>query len=284
MNNKSYYIMGLPAAGKTTYLAALWHCLKYKENSLSIKKLTGDQRYLSDIGSKWVDMEPISRTKPEFEQEKISLLLKNNTHNSIELSIPDLSGESFQSQYEKRETTQENAEYVRQCDGILLFINPDNIVEPILISDIPLDLRNLEQTSGENSSFHQRTPLEDPTQIQLVELLQIINYIRDYQLVKLAVIISAWDIVESNTSRLKDKPRKFIQERLPILWQYLDSNSNYFKTMYYGISAQGGQLSDSDSLLDKDEPYERIIVVDEHGNRSHDITLPLNMMVGDTNE
>jgi hypothetical protein len=283
MSNKSYYIMGLPEAGKTTYLAALWHCLKNNENSLSIKRYTEDQTYLSRISSQWVDVEQLSRTKPEFEQKKITLSLKSNTQDSIEVSIPDLSGESFQSQYEKRETTQQLAEYVKQCDGILLFINPD-ITEPILISDIPTDLRYVEEAGDENASFNQRNPLKDPTQIQLVELLQFINYIRGDQHVKLAVIISAWDSVESNMPKLKDKPRKFIQDRLPILQQYLDSNMSYFKTMYYGISAQGGQLSDSENLLDKDEPYERIIVVDEQGNRSHDITLPLNMMVSDTNE
>ena len=53
---KSIFIMGLPAAGKTTYLAALWHCLTNKQKTkLKIVKYNNDQTYLSSISQLWAD-------------------------------------------------------------------------------------------------------------------------------------------------------------------------------------------------------------------------------------
>lgn len=277
MNKRSYFIAGLPEACKTTYLAALWYCLNNSKGGLEIKRFIGDHTYLSDICNKWADVKQISRTKPEFEKIRITLLLKTQNQEEFEVTFPDLSGESFQAQYTKRETTQEIADYIKQCDGILLFINPENINELTLIPEVPKELR--EDAQQENMALP-RNPLEDPMQVQLVELLQFINYIRDAQVIKLGVIISAWDRVEVALGDLKNKPKEFVFKRLPLLWQFLESNSNCYLSYYYGISAQGGQLSESQVLLGKD-PYERLIVVDEYGNRSHDISLPLSKMVSE---
>ncbi|SFM24035.1 TRAFAC clade GTPase domain-containing protein [Pelosinus propionicus] len=279
MNNKNYYIMGLPAACKTTYLAALWYCLTNSVNSgLKIKEFIGDQTYLSDISSKWAEVEEIPRTKPEFEQKKITLLLENSTQDLMEISFPDLSGESFQAQYAEREVNQETVDYVRECDGLLLFINPENATEPNFIAEIPDIFRNNETIEEE---LPVRNALEDPTQVQLVELLQFVKYMRYDRPIKLGVIISAWDKVEEGIPELKNEPKSFIKRKLPLLWQYLESNLYYFKVVYYGISAQGGELTQNEILLNKNNPCERIIVVDEQGHRSNDITLPLSKMVSE---
>lgn len=275
-NKKACFIIGLPEAGKTTFLAALWHCLNNSTSEMCLKiyDYSGDVKYLSGIGDKWVKYEQMPRTKPEFEQSKITLLLKNNDENIIEFQFPDLSGESFQKQYINREANIEQVELVQKSNGILLFINP-LIKEPQFISNIPPEIRG--NTNIADVQYSSRKALEhDPTQVQLVELMQFIMFMRSNKPVNLGIIISAWDTVECQESGIL--PEKFIKNRMPLLWQYLVSNSHSFKTTYYGVSAQGGLLED-ERLWDIINPVERINVVLNDGKHFHDITLPLDMMV-----
>ncbi|WP_366924199.1 hypothetical protein MFMK1_001157 [Metallumcola ferriviriculae] len=283
MDGKKCFIMGLPEAGKTTYLAALWHCLNNKENlSLRIKTYTEDHSYLSGISAKWADAEEVSRTKPEFEKKAITLSLENNKEDEITLAFTDLSGESFQHQYENREAKKEHVEFVQDCLGICLFVHPEKIKEPYFISEVPASVR---EENIEGAIEHEpRNPREnDPTQVQLVDLLQFITHMRGNKSVNLCIMISAWDLLKE-TCQKEMGPENYIKTRMPLLWQYLKSNSNVFLLEYYGVSAQGGQLEDQEKLLEINDPCDRIMVVDNDGNLLNDITLPLNRIVSKSNE
>ena len=282
MSEKSCFILGMPEAGKTTFLAALWYCVNYSIDSiLKLKAMDADLTYLSDISTKWSQAEQVSRTKLDFEKKEITLSLESKDGSLFKITFPDLSGETFQAQYEDREVTTYIANYIKRSQGILLFINPKKISEPNFISEVEPSIRDIASTSD----HIERDPKsDDPTQVQLVELLQFINYIREEQPVNLGIIISAWDVVEGNHEHKSDSPEEFVCKRLPLLWQYVASNSKIFKMEYFGISAQGGEISGNcDEILDIDDPCKRVIVVDNN-NRSHDITLPLFMVVNELNE
>lgn len=283
MNVKKCFIMGLPEAGKTTYLAALWYVLNdTKDSSLKIKQYTGDHSYLVDISKKWANIEEIPRTKPEFEKQSIELLLVNNQNENVALAFPDLSGESFQHQYEKREVKIEHAEFIKDSSGVLLFIHPDKIKEPWLISEVPACLREGKSEEDKRES-KPRNPIEDdPTQVQLVELLQFLTYIRSDQTIQMCIIISAWDKVEAINPEIK--PEILIKEKMPLLWQYVKSNPEIFNVTYFGISAQGDELKESEKLLEYTNPSDRIKVIDKDGNKSKDIALPISWIMSNINE
>lgn len=57
-----------------------------------------------------------------------------------------------------------------------------------------------------------------------------------------------------------------------MLWQYIESNSNRFRTKVWGISAFGSKVEEYEKLLDLENPAERIKIVDENNMLSHDIT------------
>jgi hypothetical protein len=88
---------------------------------------------------------------------------------------------------------------------------------------------------------------------------------------KLALMISAWDVVEQTDKT----PEEWLKEELPFLWQFLTSNSQSFHVQVFGISAQGGDLNDEarTSLLEK-VPSERI-KVKVGGYLSSDLSQPL---------
>lgn len=278
INQKSCFILGLPSAGKTSYLAALAYSLQQKQikTKLCWNKFSEDHQYLTSLSETWLQYEPVSRTSIGLQKTELSLQLRDSDGNVFNITFPDLSGEIFQKQYIEREIDKELADHIINSNGILTFINPAEIIEPTLIPELPLTSR---MDSDDLSPMAERNPAKiDPTEVQIVELLQDIDFLTDKKsrAIPLTIIVSAWDIVENTYS----DPESCIKERTPLLWQFLQANDNVFQVSYYGVSAQGASLetgTNVEELLNRFEevPAERIVVVDNTGKKSHDITLPL---------
>ena len=246
--NKNFFIMGAPNAGKSTYLAALWHSINQKSiaTSLTLKKMTGDLQYLYQLEHKWLEIE--------------------------QLEFPDLSGETFQNIYETRELTVELYEKISKADVILYFINIENIFPAELISKLPSELRT------EENLLESRKPSEhDPTQVQVIDLLQIILEIKR-EPIQLGIILSAWDLLENNESV---NPKKFLEEKMSMLWQFIESNNKKLFTKVWGVSALGGKIEDVDRLLSIEEPINRIKVVNEANMVSQDVTSIISELSGE---
>lgn len=270
MNSKSCFILGLPEAGKSTYLGALTYLLLQGDpnTKLRLAKYSGNQAYLVSLANHWSSYDRVPRTYSSTPNEFLDIcVLDQETEEEFQIKVPDLSGEVFQNLYRDREITSDVADCIKESNGILFFINPSNITEPDLISKNPLKTTS--------SIQNQRDPVKsDATEVQLVELLQFIDYLKNEPTIPVIIAISAWDTVANDT------PEMFIKERTPLLWQYLTSNSDKFYVRYYGISAQGGALNkenEVDELVAKyaSTPSKRAFIVDDKGIRSHDITLPL---------
>jgi hypothetical protein len=269
--------MGMPEAGKTTFLAALWYCLtNSNKNKLVFKESSKNLSYLSDMCQAWAELKPIPRTRQGFEELDITLILKDENGSEIELTFPDISGETFQAQYDNREITTELYKYIKDTSGIILFINPMSVNEINFIAEVP----KVSRTNNEDINIVKKIPL----QVQLVELLQFVRYIRNETPVKLEILVSAWDVIEKNNNTKDLKPEEYIKEHLPLLSQYVKSNTDFYDTAFWGISAQGGFLDDKDYLLGKEDPCDRVFIIDNDGRRSGDITLPLCRIVGDVHE
>lgn len=273
MKRKSCFIIGLPSAGKTTYLAALWYSLQQKNKTLlQLKKFTGNQKYLTDLSNTWAGLEKVSRTSIDNEQENLTVLLKNSDDELLEITFPDLSGESFQKQYTDREMKKETAEKILSTDGFLIFINPIETTLPCMILNINYDTRH----ADDNNIVASRNPIkDDPTEVQLVEIVQFIREIKGDKKCNLAIIVSAWDLKDANKFK---RPEEYVKDQLPLLWQYLYANKSAWCCRYFGISAQGGPLEtqeDINLLSDISDPIDRIKVMDNDGNEHNDITIPL---------
>lgn len=275
MTAKSCFIIGLPSAGKTTYLAALSFSLEQKKikTKLHWDTFTENHQYLTNLANTWLEATPVSRTNIMSQQASLTVELIDDIGTKCSVSFPDLSGETFQNQYKDREIEKSTANAIRNCNSIMLFINPSEIHEPTWISSIPKEIRE----GSLSGNQPERDPTQDdPTEVQLVELLQFVEFLKGNKYTPLSVMVSAWDKAQQNYSI----PEKCVKDRLPLLWQYLYTNSNIFNTCYYGISAQGGELSkdeEASSLLKRYRliPAERICVVNNAGEICHDISLPL---------
>jgi len=319
-------LVGLPSTGKTTFTAALWHVVESADlpESLQLEALDGDTTYLNSIRRAWLNCQEMERTEAGC-HSLVSMKLKEpsiknagHLHQAAkpsrvtQLFFPDVDGERFQGQWERRECEEEYATLVRESSGFLLFIHPGKVKEPMTIMEMDEILNrtgeavpepqddnkvpaNEDHQEKEQEQDVEWEPSHSSTQVQLVELLQFIVSLRQEKevqqvksisvapVLRVAVVISAWDqIVASRTSRSQAvEPAWWVKEHLPLLDQYLRANPEQFSTRFYGISAQGAdfkQEAEVEKLRNKHNTAHRIGVRFD-GQDTHDITEPIRWVM-----
>ena len=281
-NTRRYLLVGLPETGKTTFLAALWHTVESGEvpGSLCLHRLHGDREYLNKIRNDWLACRKLDRTFVQSEK-LVSMQLREAEGTQItEVTIPDLSGETFRLQWETRQWSGAYKALAEAAHGGLLFVHPDHVVEPVAISEANEMMRALTGPQEPGQIVTHETELTwdpslAPTHVQLVELLQFIRpvFVRLHHF-RVAVIVSAWDLVRNGG----ESPDQWLAHRLPLLYQYLQANSEDLPSRVYGVSAQGGELqSDAASLLEHLRPTDRICITGVDCT-AHDITAPMKWL------
>lgn len=271
-------LLGLPASGKTTYLAALWHLLTGQEvpASFRVDTLDGDRRYLDGIRDTWLELREMAHT-PIDSEHAVTVTLVDGSGAEFKLQVPDLAGESFERHFTDHSWPESYAALCEHSTGVLLFIHSDKIRDPRPIRDADEVLDGLEEPpAAEVSPTVSAAALELPTQVLLVSLLQVVADTATRPL-RVAVVLSAWDLVEAVSPT--QTPERFLEARLPLLHQFLRANDLGLTARIYGISAQGGDLkTQHDALAAKVNPSERVRVVGPEAS-VHDLAAPLRFLV-----
>ncbi|AXC13819.1 hypothetical protein ACPOL_4547 [Acidisarcina polymorpha] len=276
---KGILLVGLPKAGKTTFVAALWHVLNSEEitDSLRLSVLGGDDTYLNQIRDEWLNYQEVIRTTQQNEAIPTMHLVDKSGQLKCALSVPDLSGETYVSQWLDREWSDKFAAAARGASGILVFIHPN---QPLEAPEITTTMRMLAPFPEEESSSED--PVDeavwDPERaagiVQLVEVLQFLQK-NLHRPLRIAVMVSAWDLIKARYAT----PQEFIRTRTPLLEQYMRTNGDTLNFTVFGVSALGGDLeskTDTDRLQNETAcASDRIEVVPSTAENLHDITRPL---------
>jgi hypothetical protein len=286
-DGSSMLLMGLKGSGKTSFLAALWHLVESNElpTGLTAPKLQPDRQYLNRIRDSWLRFEEVGRTSLRS-QEVVSLLLNDSqTEGTVSITVPDLSGEVFRLQWATRRANRQYVEFASGSSGLLLLIHPANVDAGTRIPLSKEDVAIAASSESSNSNFSERVPGAtrdwsanfSPTQVQLVDLLQMLFEIRvSAAPLRIAVMISAWDLIKEPIL-----PSSWLERRLPLLFQYLVANSETLEFRTYGISALGGDLhTDRRRLQDEPLPSRRIKVVENQFDPHGDLTAPIRFLLG----
>lgn len=282
---KNLFMIGLPESGKTTFLASLWHMVETGTlpESLTLATLPEVRDYLESIRSNWLTVTNSIRTVGEINECTLSLQNeKKGSH--FDLFIPDLSGELYDQMFEKRACDEKFYQLFKNAHGILLFIHPNKLMTgaSILEADSLIEkTQPTEDTPEDSQELPEKpwSPEDIPTQVKLVDLLQLIIGLNSNKSIKkIAIIISAWDLLPDQSLL----PAQWLKDRLPLLWQYLISHQAKYSFEVFGISAMGGDPdTDKESLLSHSNPIDRISI---NGNISlgikpHDITFPIEWLI-----
>lgn len=228
------YIVGLPASGKTTFLGALGYTITNSKPGTNMFELDKIENldYLHGLAIAWSKCEEVGRTNIG-QYECNTLFLRDSMGNKVELRMPDQSGEEFKNIIKNRNMTMRMYTEIKECDNIFLFINPNIIKKDVMINDIAPQFR---KDSPENVISLEEKYVHE--QVQYVMLLQDISKIKKGK-TKIKIIISAWDAYKDAKC-----PSDLLKNKLPLVWQYLFSNQELFNCEFWGISAQGGDLTD----------------------------------------
>lgn len=245
LTHNHFLLIGLPNTGKTSFLAALWYMVGQSSLSCALKleKLDGDSQYLNQIRDAWSEYRPVPRNKADSEKP-VAMWLKNRDTDAVgRLSFPDLSGEAFRSQWTERQLATTYDKSLREATGGVLFVNPENIIKPHRIDTVNVVLDEIGGDEAKQKAKIKEKPWDkelSPTQVKLVDILQFMAGRSYFQpSFRLAIVVSAWDRV----TPANRQPSDWIEKELPLLKQFLESNSELFDVSFYGISAQGGRYA-----------------------------------------
>lgn len=294
-----FVIMGLPASGKTTFLAALWHLVEADETEcrLTLGKYEGDLAYLNEIAEAWRTFQPVPRTSQVDDANVTIELVDRETGTRASAFFPDLAGETFDAQVEERRCRPELVEGVEEDDGILFFISADvkgnglSVVEfnammpaaddggaqegaPVVaeVAGMAAD-KDSGSTAKAAPAKPEWEPRMVPAQVRVVQILSdLLRAPFKPRRRRLAVLVSAWDL----TAEMGLSPRKWLAAQMPLVDQFLRTNALSFDHEVYGVSAQGVSLEDG-AAVDRAAqliPSRRILIVGPAGE-GHDLTTPL---------
>lgn len=277
---------GLPDSGKSTYIAALSYLLEHGDADTGIhyNGPSEESQYIQDLAMKWASCEEIGRTKAHGKVD-IDFNLKLAQKEFV-LNLPDLDGEKWRDLWVNRRCDIEISKLSYQSTGILLFINLNKIVAPITVETVRKSLASItggEAEDAEDEEVQSDDETEwDPnkhasTQAIIVDFLQSLsNEPMSSNKKPLAIILSAWDSSEENL-----KPNAVLENDLPLLAQYLNSEADYKNWVVFGVSAQGGDISNNatkEKLLSEECPENRIIVECED-HKDIDLSRPISWLI-----
>jgi hypothetical protein len=268
-------LIGLPRTGKSTYLGALWNLIQDDDDaSIHEVQVKGDRSYLQFLGERVASLEEIRRTDVESE-EAFQVTVGLLSRPSIELYIPDLSGETLRILVEDREWHGLLQAAIKGAHGILLFVHPNRVRQPIrtnftdeMVTEFLTITPSIEEgdeventnESNESPRFKSRFAC---TAAQLIDAIEnILDDMKGDPPIRLGIIISAWDEVDGQVT-----PQEWMEQELPAVWSLCQSNSDLLEVAIFGVSALGGRLPEErEDLLLKRSVYERAFACEGDGS------------------
>lgn len=273
---KKCFIAGVPDAGKTTYIAALWDIIKRGGSDLELQFTTSPENssYLNEIWEYWVSMNKIERSKTPVPDD-IKINVKRKTDNKeLELDIPDFMGEQFQKIIDH--TLPDNIkQWIEQSDRMVYLINKlDDVSKDDIEEDDP------EDATVDRTEERQKAPRLAPEKmLEASQNMMVLKYIASHaKMQKIAIGLSAWDV--KMTANLT--PEDYLQQRSPVLYNFI--KWHFKEVKFFGVSAQGFDYKDKNEkaaeMRDKARKSRRaFIAFDKEKDLSPDLTKLFNYLI-----
>jgi hypothetical protein len=270
---------GISSSGKTTFLAALWETLNSPTapaGTLQLREQPADRQYFFEIGQTWLKFKELGHSNIDAPRHTEMPLL-DPAGAPFDLRIPDVVGESFASAWEGKDWPDEVAKIARASNGLLMFVHGGKVVPPIqLPRGEPLYSSEIAAGPTEETEWK---PSEAPTQTKLADLLEGVHEI--CSTIPTVVVVSAWDEVRKKTDAT---PETWLQLNLPLLWQMLECRHGAEPYTVFGISAQGGDVTDPEehARLAAMKPAHERIIVQQGTSVGSDISAPIRWLLDQT--
>ncbi|RYG96567.1 MAG: hypothetical protein EON58_11790 [Alphaproteobacteria bacterium] len=287
MSSRSIILIGGPDSGKTNYVGRLWPALNAKTGSLVATKQPQDLSFVLDTTEHLSRGHFAPRSEHVDGRRDFEIVVRHaNSEDEISIIVPDISGELWRTAVLESEISAGWMAELKRADGAMLFVRfgSDQNVRP-------LDWVTSRKLLAKLGQDEQRAAL--PTQVMLCELVRYLELTMpkrpDGTRPRLAVIVSAWDLVDEETS--SKGPGSYLIKEYPLFAGRLQ-DCGALNIKIFGLSIVGGDLKDDpefrDQFLDSDLDGHGWVAAEvaENGSwsRRSDITLPVSWLVDGVSE
>ena len=247
MSAGSIVMVGFPNSGKTNYIAALWEALQIGRGRLSAPVPPDEITYVEEALSWQSRGEFAPRSDKNIEESRrnfsVSVRLKSQPATpSIDVVVPDITGELWKSAVETTEIASEWMNELEDAAGAVLFVRIQ-----AESNSAPLDWVTTDRllTMSELTEVDQKKSHGIPTQIALCELLRFLEYTLPQAerggKPRVAVAITAWDLMDAETAA--KGAGAFLRKEYPLFAGRLDDVGR-LDVAVFGVSACGGDFKD----------------------------------------
>lgn len=273
-------IIGGPNTGKTHFGAQLYERINSRQFDFKIdpKNRPSDLSIFEDAIKNIYNGKRAAHTEAGANRS-IELIITNEKYTEVALAFPDYAGEQITSIVDNRKVNDLWQDYIDKSTSWVLFIRLNDLIplEDIVNKGIP----SPEEIQKRKS---QPPPVKISEAAFFIELLQTLAYIKGLSFFtpvdkpNLTVVLSCWD--ELNLP--KDKvPSTLLQERLPMLFDFLNNNWQKESLSILGLSSTEKSLTDEpdNDFIDK-EPISFGYFIKKNGERQKDLTISIWDFIG----
>jgi hypothetical protein len=282
-----FVLLGEQATGKSSLLVALYGALvNRRAGDLRLVRTVDEVEFLSRGLQAFGRQESLQRTDLDSDAKLLVDVARGDE--IVTLDLPDRSGELLKHMLDARIWEPVLRRQIGQADAAMLFLRGDRVVaDENSGADFGLLGPGVEvyEPGRAEPDPVPWTPILMPPDVRTVDLLQAVLDERA-QALPVAIIISAYDSAGSGRPAWNraistgPAPPAWLAQQMPLLDQFLDSNSDRLPHAVFGVSAQGGDFSGglTSGLVDED-PWDRAYVVcpdDERGTLAEPVLWLLN--------
>jgi hypothetical protein len=252
-------IAGLPGAGKSTYIGALAYTLEHPVNKqvYTMSETPDDTTIIKKLYRPWLCQKPVDRTVAG-NGNNIDLRVKKGD-TIIDLSLPDIVGEDFESLLKGQSNVLES--WCENAEGLLF-----------MIKDFPGD--TLTEAVTEGGANQQITAAFDikETSPQVKNIVLFKELCRQFKFKKIAIAISAWD------SKGATCPEEYLKNYFPVFYNYI--SHNYSSILIFGLSAQGDAYKEENraDIEERTTKGTRAYIVYDKETK-YDLSIPISFLV-----
>ena len=273
-------IIGGPNTGKTHFGAQLYERINSSrfEFKIDTSNRPSDLSIFQDAINNLYNGKRVAHTETGANRS-IELIITDEKNSKVKVAFPDYAGEQINSIVDNRKVDDLWQEYIEKSTSWVLFIrlNEMNPLEDIVNKGIP----SPEEIQKRNS---QPPPVRISDAAFYVELLQTLVYIKGLSTFSpisqpnLTVVLSCWDELEIPDDQV---PLTLLQDRLPMLFDFLNNNWHNESLSVIGLSSTERSLTDEpdDEFIDK-EPINFGYYITKKGDLKRDLTLSIKDFVG----
>ncbi len=240
MEEKKCLIAGLPDAGKSTYLGALWYIINNDVNKdkMSLKVSANNPpenlEQLSILSNRWLKVEDMDRTSTDVPSNISFNLVPQSGGEDFTLEVPDFRGESIR-QIITQNQPKEFDEWCDRADTMLYMMS--NIAPSLFADDYQTD--DDEEEMGEKKTAEPEFEVKKMS--AAAQNMLILRYLAETKKYKKVVIcLTAWDKVMA--AHPDKTPEEYVKEVSPALYNLI---RYYYEdhVTFYGLSAQGAEYA-----------------------------------------